>query len=372
MPRRIAAVVAAVLLLLCAAARSEPPRDHLAALARGVSLTGWFRFPASADPQALRAWMSDPAMLGLRHAGFTFVRLAVQPEFIAGDPDRQKLLVAAIRRLQTAGLAVVVDAHPVTWELENRAEDRQALLEFWHGLAPALRPLPPRLTFPELLNEPVFHGRAAEWAALQHAALAIVRGELPDDTVVLTGADWGSVNGLLQLEPERDSNTIYSFHFYDPVELTSLAAYRAGLRREDLARLPFPAGDQAACHRTADASADPATAGMMRFYCSLGWDAARVAARIEAAAAWGRRHRAAILLGEFGASARLNAPARLAWLRTVREACGAEGIGWALWGYDDEMGFAIRRPPGLHPVLDQGVLAALGLAPAVSLGNIVQ
>jgi hypothetical protein len=91
-----------------------------------------------------------------------------------------------------------------------------------------------------------------------------------------------------------------------------------------------------------------------------------VAERIETAADWGRRHGAAVLLGEFGAARALNAPARLAWLRAVRTASEARGIGWALWGLDDTMGFDAPRPPGrmgdgLAPALDAAILAALGL-----------
>ncbi len=68
---------------------------------------------------------------------------------------------------------------------------------------------------------------------------------LPDDTIVLTGQDWGSIAGLLALTPNPDGNVVYSFHFYDPAELTSLAAYRPGLDRDALARLPFPGSDPA-------------------------------------------------------------------------------------------------------------------------------
>src|ERR1700760_2031875 len=63
-----------------------------------------------------------------------------------------------------------------------------------------------------------------------------------------------------------------------------------------------------------------------------------------------------LLAGEFGASVALNAPARLAWLKAVREALETSGIGWALWGYDDSMGFAITPPPRLRPTLDRSVL----------------
>jgi hypothetical protein len=189
--------------------------------------------------------------------------------------------------------------------------------------------------------------------------LAIVRDSLPGRRVLLTGHDWGSIGGLLALRPVSDPDVLYGFHFYDPPELTSLAAYRAGLDRAALALLPFPV--TATGCAAAEAATDAATRDVIRYVCATGWDAGVVAARIGAAAAWGARHGVPVLLGEFGASAALNAPARLAWLAAVRRACEARGIGWALWGYDDAMGFGVR--PSAAPVLDAGVMGALGLGP---------
>jgi len=360
-PRGGTALLLLLILLLfaAAAARAEPPPDHLQVLQRGISITGWFRFPATADPAALRSYMSDPAIAELRRAGFSFVRLPVQPEFLRGAPERVKLLIESIRRLQRAGLAVLIDAHPATWHLETSESDRADLLSFWRIVAPALRLLDPRLTFPELLNEPVFPGAPEQWQALQEQVLHSVRADLPQDTIVLTGNDWGSAAGLAAMRPVADGNVVLSFHFYEPAELTALAAYRAGLDRAALAGLPFPA-DPAAC-ALLEARTDTETARLIRYYCALHWDPARVAERIATAADWGRRNHAAVLLGEFGASAALTPLARTTWLRAVREACEAHGIGWALWGYDDVMGFAVARPPGPHPALDPGVLRALGL-----------
>lgn len=348
------------LLLRPAASLAIPPPERTEVLRRGVNLTGWFRYPVSRDPAALRGWLSDAAMTDLKRAGFTFARLAVDPALIDGPAMRQ-LFLDQVRRLQLHGLAVVVSPHPVSWDLEANPADRARLAAFWHDLAPALRPLPPALTFPEVLNEPVFHDDPAAWWRLQSELRATIRAALPEATIVLTGQDWGGIAGLLTLPPDADPNTVYSFHFYDPAELTSLAAYRPGLDRDALARLPFPESDPASCQPAADSSRDAATRDLIRFYCAIGWDDARVRARLLDAAAWARRHGVALLAGEFGASAALNPAARLAWLRLVRETCDGNGIGWALWGYDDVMGFALRRPPETRPLLDRSVLAALGL-----------
>ena len=119
-----------------------------------------------------------------------------------------------------------------------------------------------------------------------------------------------------------------------------------------LARLPFPmeeAGDEADCRAAAESSADAATRGLITFVCSMRWNAAQVGARIKRAV-WGREHHVAVLLGEFGAARALNAPARLAWLETLRRACEQRGIGWAIWGYDDTMGFGIDPRAPVRPV----------------------
>jgi len=361
MRRTIAVVRAALLigamLVWASACSAIPPAERIAALSRGVNITGWFRYPVSRDPAALRRWLSDKAMTGLGHAGFTFVRLAVDPALL-DQPQARQVFIDQVRRLQNHGLAVVISPHPVSWSMPA---DSSRLIAFWHDLAPALRGLTPAMTFPEVLNEPVFRDDPAAWWSLQLELHAIIRAALPGVTIVLTGHDWGSIAGLLALTPIADPNVVYSFHFYDPAELTSLAAYRPGLDRSALARLPFPETGRAECASVAGTTGDQATGELIRFWCATNWDAARVRSRIQEAAEWAKGHGVALLAGEFGASAALNSVSRLGWLRLVRETCASNGIGWALWGYDDVMGFNIARPPGTNPVLDRSILGALGL-----------
>ncbi len=346
------------LLLACIQAHAQPSPGRLAVLQRGVNLTNWFRYPPSGDPAAIRAYMSDAAIADLAASGFTFVRLAVQPEFLLGAPERMGLLGEAVGRLENAGLAVVVELHPTTWQLETVSADRDRLAATWQMLAPMLAQFDPCLTFPEIVNEPVFEGDSAGWEALQQSVLDIIRAALPQATVVLTGNDWGSLDGLLRLTPVSDGNVVYSFHFYEPRVLVLLADWAPSLDKSALAALPFPMADP--CVRT-PASGD--TLAMMLAYCGEDWTASKLRARIAQAANWAARNGTSVLMGEFGATHALNAGARLAWMSDVRRDARRFGLGWALWGYDDVMGFDLHRPPGERPALDPGVLRALGLRP---------
>jgi len=356
------AILLLALLFCCAiAVRAEPAAEAPAVLRRGVNITHWFRFPPSQDPLAMRRYLDDAAMQDLRRAGFTFVRLPVQPEVLAA-PGVLDVLSDSLTRLQRHGLGVVVSLHPTDWHLETSAADREKMFAAWRSIAPVLRPFDRHRIFAEVLNEPVFLDDPRGWTRLQSQILAEIRARLPEHTIILTGNDWSSIDGLLAMSPAADRNVIYTFHLYDPPELTALAAYRPGLDRAALARLPFPTGDDAGCKAVADRTADAPTAALIRFYCEQHWNVTKLAARIDAAADWAERNHVALLAGEFGASRQLNGPARLAWLAAVRAACERRAIGWALWGYDDSMGLALPAPGGARN-FDRDVLQALGLPP---------
>jgi len=349
---RLIAALTAIGFLTAAA---EPPST----LRRGINITHWFRYPLDRNGEALRNYVDDSVLEQLRRLGFTFVRIPIQPDLLSA----RGALLDAVARVERHGLAAVVALFPDGWRDETSSDQQSKLITIWRSLAASLRHLDPRLTYPEIMNEPVFSTDPSAWTRLQHQTLVAIRAALPKNTIVLTGADWGSVTGLQSLPPEQDPNVVYSFHYYEPAELTSLGAYRANLDAGAMALLPFPVHDESGCAASAASTADQPTADLMRFYCAQHWDAARVKARVLSAGAWAKKNHVAVIAGEFGASMRLNRAARLSWLQTVRATCEDEGLGWALWGYDDVMGFGIAVPTG-RARIDPALLSALGLSHA--------
>ena len=100
----------------------------------------------------------------------------------------------------------------------------------------------------------------------------------------------------------------------------------------------------------------------MAFYCATGWDRPGSAAGCSVPSR-GRGATASHCWRRVRRQCCAQPAARLAWLRLVRETCEANGILWALWGYDDVMGFDLPRPPENRPQLDRSVLAALDSVP---------
>ena len=366
--RMIAACFLSVLLSHAAAA--DAPAARMEVLAHGLDIAHWFRFPPSNAAAAMQRDLDDGAIASLRQAGFTFVRVPVGPEEVMqGDhivPAKRDAIVQAVGRLEKAGLAVLIDPNPELmqhWNLGNNQAAQEKLLGFWRDLAPALRHLSPALTFPEVVNEPMFKD-PAQWDVLQRRLLAVIRTSLRDDTVILTGTDWSSINGLVKVRPVDDTNVIYSFHTYEPQMLALLAFWDPAIHHDAFGRaLPFPVQDVAACKHQVGAIADAHTRSVAEYWCSLHQNAATVRHNLARAADWGRAHHVSVAMTEFGATSGLNPQARENLLTAVRNGAEQLHLPWALWALDDQMGFDL--PPGAYHSASQlspMVMRALGLS----------
>ena len=365
------ALLAASPALHSLAARADAPAARLAVLSRGINITHWFRFVPNRDARAMAADLNGAALTDLRRAGFTYIRLAVGPEEVMdGDhiaPDKLNAIVEVVGRIEHAGLGAMIEAHPELiqhWDLGQNADARHKLFAFWQDLAPALRKMSSGLTFPELVNEPSIKD-ASQWDMLQSQLLRQVRSVLADDTIVLTGTDWSSINGLLKVKPVLDRNVVYSFHSYEPQLLALLGFWDPAINKQQLAAyLPFPAGIADRCKADISRITDPHTNATAQYWCSLHEDAASIKKNLARASIWGHQHDVSVALTEFGAAGELNAPARLAFFSAVRRSAEQLQIPWALWGLDDPLGLD-QSPGGFTSInqLSPNVLHALGLGP---------
>lgn len=348
--------------LLPLAALGAPRPEITAALARGLNITNWFRFPRSGTAAPRPAYLPPATLQRMRQAGVTFLRLTVTPEVMRArdgraQPEMLQLLQAAIAQVLDAGLGVLVAPYLRNRPIARDQSERAAFLRFTLHLAGALARFPPNRAVAEVLNEPTVPDTV--WPALQAEAVAMLREALPRHAILATGTDWGSIGGLLKLAPLPDANLLYSFHFYDPVLFTGQGMGFMGEPMRGITGLRYPTGDAAQCREAARTESDRAREAV-RWLCTEGFDRAKLEARIAAAAAWGERAGAPLVCGEFGASPAAPRDSRLAWLKDVAAALLAQRMGWALWGWDDAFGLRIGTAPDGAPVTDPQVASALG------------
>lgn len=206
-----------------------------------------------------------------------------------------------------AGLTVILDLHEFNAMGENAAGLRPQFVAFWKQVSTRLADAPSSVIF-EILNEPCKQLTPALWNEYLAEALALIRAQHPQRTVVVGPAFWNSVDRLdgLQL-PDADRNLIVTVHYYKPMEFTHQGA--AWSEHKDKLGVSWQGTpeEQAAVNR----------------------DFAKVQA-------WAAKHRRPILLGEFGAYDKAEMASRQRYTAFVARAGEQLGWSWAYWQFDSD------------------------------------
>jgi hypothetical protein len=92
------------------------------------------------------------------------------------------------------------------------------------------------------------------------------------------------------------------------------------------------------------------------------WDVHRVRLTIDEAADWAKANDVPLICNEFGVYREHSDPqSRFNWIRDVRTAFEADGIGWTMWDYRGGFG-VVWKEDGQAAKVDEKVVEALGLA----------
>lgn len=405
-------MIRAAALLLCAAstvsAQTAADQFHPR---RGLNFDIWVQWMDTSDmlntPGFLdvypdwRVHVSHLAIAALPAHGYDFARLPMDPAplLALGPGARQDALIdqiaTAAALVQSAGLKVIVDMHSFPRPGEGFGTDTilsdPALFTAYTTLigrvAARLNGMDPTTTAFEMMNEPtndcdaIWGDATPEWPAQQTTLHAAARLNAPDLPLVLTGACWGGPEGLAQLTPLDDDNTLYSFHSYTPFLFTHQGAdWTTGLE-SILHHLPFPptlltaqtardlARDAASYASAERITTDPPATESLLNRALADYRQkpdGGVSEAAELAANWADSHdipRNRLLLGEFGAhrtdqDTPDDAASRLRFLRAKSLSASALGIGWAVWSWSGNFAVAMDGP-NRRP--DRDTCIALGL-----------
>jgi aryl-phospho-beta-D-glucosidase BglC (GH1 family) len=207
---------------------------------------------------------------------------------------------------------------------------RRSLAARWQEVAGRYRN-EPRIAGLDLVNEPVVPGaddrRAAViWAELAEDLIRAIRIADTNHAIVVQPAPWGLAKGFRHQRPVSDPNVVYSFHLYDPHEIT-----HQGLPRY-AAAIPYPSDEGSPIGR---------------------WDRARLARAIDPVIEFGRRTGAPVLVGEFSCIRWAPQGSAVRYVRDAIELFEAQGWSWLYHayrtydGWDAEMDE--RAPRSLRP-----------------------
>jgi aryl-phospho-beta-D-glucosidase BglC (GH1 family) len=340
-------------------------------LKRGINASQWFAQSPRDYSAARTDRYTDAADIALiAKLGFDNVRLSVDAAPLEQYPRGEDGLNAeflgrldkAVDTMLADGLAVQIDLHPEggykqQLRTSNDAVDRLVML--WRRLAGHYATRDPERVFFEIMNEPEAND-PYRWAGIQARVAAAIREVAPKNTIIATGPNYSDIPDLLTQHPLSDGNAIYNFHFYDPHTFTHQGAgwgtpwwiYTHGI--------PYPADENSMAELVKEVP-DAANRFALEEYWLDRWDGHRIRLTIDEAAAWGRENNVPLICNEFGAfREHTDVQSRMNWIRDVRTALDADGIGWAMWDYRGNFG-VVWKDDGQPARVDEQVVEALGL-----------
>lgn len=340
-------------------------------------------------------------------AGFDFVRLTVDSGiFLQMTGERRdtldEILVKTVKSFQSRGLGVVVDFHgnsqvatyapvKITESLSDPLfEAYQVMLVRTAKLLSVFRGT--RIAL-ELMNEPQWGwdaGTAQRWQTMQQIWHEKVRAANPDLTLILTGARGGNAGGLMLIDPKpfSGSDVLWSFHYYEPYELTHQNVKFDSPKSRSwryFSDLPYPGvpehfdlawpiiernirSDSNLQPNLRNALLEEARASLQK-YLAARPGRATVKRDFASVEDWAKKNGIStvrLFLGEFGITRtygryRASPPEPLGnWLSDVRLEAEARGIGWALWALSGYGGMSLIETDE-SVTFDRPTIAALGL-----------
>jgi aryl-phospho-beta-D-glucosidase BglC (GH1 family) len=373
-------LVARCLVFIVAAVCPALAQDHAAGLQtafaraqhlkRGINASEWFAQARDYSAAHTDRYTDADDIALMARLGFDNVRLSIDAapleQFPRGKDGLNADFVARLDRIVDTilanGLAVQIDLHPedsYKQQLRTSGDQVDQFTALWRRLAAHYATRDPERVFFEILNEPEVND-PYRWAGIQARMAAAIREVAPKNTIIATGPNYSDIIDLLAMHPLSDGNVIYNFHFYDPHTFTHQGAgwgtswwiYTHGI--------PYPADESSKAELLKEVP-DADSRFSMEEYWLDHWDAHRMRLLIDEAAAWGHDNNVPLICNEFGAYREHADPqSRMNWIKDVRTALEADGIGWAMWDYRGGFG-VVWKDDGKPAKVDEKVVEALGL-----------
>jgi aryl-phospho-beta-D-glucosidase BglC (GH1 family) len=347
------------------------PATRVTRLRHGINASAWFAQAYDKrgyTKEHFQSWTTAEDIALIKSMGFDHVRLSVNPQPMMADhrPDEIPAeylgyLDAAVKMILDQQLAVVIDLHPESDFKTRLAKDDsfvQEFADFWRALARHYSTWDAERVFFEVLNEPEFADRY-RWYGVQTKLATAIREGAPQHTIIAAGARWSNDDELVFLEPLRDPNVIYTFHFYEPHIFTHQGATWGSYFWHWVKGLHYPSSPESAAKVAAGVPDAVDRLAVIR-YGQDHWDAQRIDAEITQVAEWARQRGVPVVCNEFGVYRVYADPHdREAWIHDVRTALERHGMGWTMWDYSGDFGVVTKKDGRSVP--DEITLRALGM-----------
>ncbi len=322
-------------------------------LSKGVNLGGFLSQCSEYTIEHYETFISKEDIKKIKEMRFDHIRLPIDYEVLETEDgieltDNFRFIDNTLSWCREYGLKVLIDVHK-TWgyffdnagkseglnTLFDSEEAIDRFLGLWEKLSTRYGKFHDEVGF-ELLNEVVNPEYAPKWNALIKRAVALIRKNAPDSTIVYGGVEWNSAATLRLLEEPFDDNVLYTFHYYEPLLFTHQKAPWVPTISQTMS-VPytddmgwFKEESEKIGHQGMPVVRAKAEKMGVEFHEEM------IGCALETA----KERNLTLYCGEFGVIDRADPKEAIKWYRDVLDLFEKYNIGYALWSYK-EMDFGI-------------------------------
>lgn len=317
---------------------SGPETSPAGPLGRGINMGNMLE--ATPDEESWGERVEESYFALIKSRGFTTVRIPIRwslPNRTATtapytiSPTFFQRVDEVIGWAEEQGLNIIINVHHYDELFENPDAHSARFIAMWQQIATRYRDKDPQKFYYEILNEPHGNLTVQRWNTLLRNTITAIRAIDANQTLILTGANWGGASALNDLQiPEGENNVIATFHFYSPFNFT---------------------------HQGADWTSPIPPLGTTWPGSNVKSACRAIQNELDIALNWSRSHNnIPVLLGEFGAYEKADMQSRINWTAYVRKQAESRGFSFTYWEFCS--GFGIYN--NSTGQWNEGLVTALG------------
>ena len=211
----------------------------------------------------------------------------------------------------------------------SNKEFRTAFKELWKGIAHRYKDDKRGIAY-DLFNEPHDALASKEWPGYARELTQAIREIDPVHTLIVEPAAWAWPDGFKDFRPTGDKNTVYSFHFYAPMDFTHLRGRDA------------KGGFTGMLNATEEQRQERKYPGLLEGEL---WNKAKLKKSISSALKFRNRYHVKIWCGEFG-TCRWAIGAKQ-WYQDMIETMESEKVGWSYYSFREWHAMDIEMAPNV-------------------------
>jgi endoglucanase len=258
------------------------------------------------------------------------------PLFLIDSTNYFKAVDSLVLWTLSHKMKAVLDFHHGSLSATNFTYTLNRTNALWTQIANHYKNTSPDSVFFELYNEP-YNFSDSLWAVAAASLVNNVRAVVPNHTLIIGGNNWNGSGQLHTLEKIKDTNIIYTFHFYEPTIFTHQGAEWIG-NAVATKNMPWPYN--ASTMPSLDTLAK-GTWGENAYYGYQIWGSPDSLKRyLSYPKQWSNKTGKPIWCGEWGSYKAYSDPAsRCRYAKFMMETFDTLKIPHAMWEFDKGFGF---------------------------------